>query len=64
MLCFNKLLGEHNNKKHLKFFILWESTSRIPISDVNCDHVLITVHTIGNFVKISDYMYHIWFTKD
>ena len=24
MLCFHKLTGEHNNKKHLNFFVSWE----------------------------------------
>ena len=24
MLCFDKLTGKHNNKKHLKFFVLRE----------------------------------------
>ena len=46
MLCFDKLTCEHNNKNHLKFFVLWEYI-------FNSDSLVEKIAFIGTVARFS-----------
>ena len=54
MLCFDKLTSEHNNKKHLKNFHLWNNIFNVVIMVSNFSYLYHFLTVIINIINNKD----------